>query len=164
MPDPVGTSPQALVDDLNNLQRVADSQLAGILTAGVIATLQGSPLNPDASVQALLDYARFVNCLPPQEILALLVRKLLELLELLTTSGGISVGATITRTFDTLDEMLAANPATFNEGLNMNWDAGDGFISIWKKLTLAPPPPDNGDNVRASTFDGTTIYLKTFPA
>lgn len=83
---------QILLDDVNGLARVADSDLEAILLAGLIEFLEATPLDADAEVQVLIDAAHEAQCLARQEVLALIVRKILEILEIL---GGLTAAPAI---------------------------------------------------------------------
>ena len=73
---------QVLLDQVLGLSRVADSDLEAILMTALEQFLQGAPLDPDAPVQELITASNQAQCLARQEVLALIVRKIMQLLEI----------------------------------------------------------------------------------
>lgn len=106
---------QLLLDEVDGLSEIPDSTLESIATAGLIEFLQGTPLNPSLPKQPLVTAANPLQCLKRQEVLALLVRKLLDVLEQLgsTTSAEILEWAMapsyrfVDRTYDGTNVILA---------------------------------------------------------
>jgi hypothetical protein len=140
-----------LVDDINGLETISDSTLVNIVTAAIIQTLQGAPLNPDLPRQALITASNPLQCLDPQAQLALLVRKFLELL--LSLGGVTSSGV---QEFETVEEMVADGSAAWGMAVTSNYLLGDSWMTYWVRLRGSDLIA-NGDDL-AAAFDGSILW------
>jgi hypothetical protein len=87
---------QVMLDEVDGLERIAPTDREAILTAGFVAFLQGTPLDPEASAQSLLTAATQIQCLSSPEVEGIMIRKILAILALLDamlgSGGGILMG------------------------------------------------------------------------
>lgn len=87
---------QVMLDEVDGLARLAPTDREAILAAALVAFVQGTPLDPEASAQSLLTSATQIQCLSSPEVEGLIIRKILQLLALLDafmdSTSGILMG------------------------------------------------------------------------
>ena len=148
---------QVLFNEIDGLEKIPDHTLLNIATAGMIELLQGSPLNPSLPRQALVTASDPLQCLNQQEVWALLVRKLLDILELIF-AGGVSFGGI--QQFNTVADMQIHAGGWAMAICKNYFVEGDNVITMWVRIISPTIPPNGGDMLAAS--DGVTTLLRFF--
>lgn len=77
-----------LFSDTKGLARITDHERRQVLTAALINAVQGTPLDAEAEWDELLEESDGLHCFANDQLIAILIRYILRLLEALASAGG----------------------------------------------------------------------------